>query len=116
MSFFLATPSAGTVNLVGLSFVSDADLMSQQGDPLTLLTLTFIGLAEGTSSLTFGPIHGLAGVIDPDTLDASNLLALGATFGSASATIVATAVPEPATVALFAFGLALLAFRRQPFH
>jgi hypothetical protein len=115
-SFFLATPSPGAVNLIGLSFLPDADLVGQQGDPLTLLTLDFIGFVEGTPSFGFGHVNAVSGVLDSGTTFASDLLALHPTFESASAAIVAAAVPEPATLALLALGLTLLAFRRHPFR
>ena len=81
-----------------------------------LLTAAAVVIALAASAFAFGPVHAVSGVMDIGTTLASDLLALRPTFGSASATIVAAAVPEPATLALLALGLTLLAFRRQRFR
>lgn len=88
-------------NLV--SFVDDPTLSADQSDAFTLLSLSFNGLADGTSSLSFG--------MDPDYernvvgLDAATL---NAAFGSICIEVGngQCTVPEPSTYALLGVALA----------
>lgn len=88
-------------NLVSL--VDDPTLSADQSDAFTLLSLSFNGLADGTSSLSFG--------LDPDFernvvgLDAATL---NAAFGSICIEVGngQCTVPEPSTYALLGVALA----------
>lgn len=109
-SLFQFTPGAGNVNLFELSALSDAQLAAQQGDFLTLATLSFIGIGAGTSPLVFSDpfVLGGAQILNPDTgqLEVIDLLALPHTIVPASVTIDDNAVPEPAPLLLLALALA----------
>lgn len=118
-SLFFATPGAGFLNLFELSSLSDAALAAGQGDLVTLASISFQGIAPGTTTIDFSNLLALGGaqVLDPGSglLLTQDLLALPHTTGSASVTITANAVPEPGTLLLaaLALGLAPLA-RRYP--
>ena len=108
-SLFLETPGAGTVNVFELasSLVSDADLAALQGDTLTIATLSFLAVGQGAAQLAFSDLFALGGEqLQGQTID---LLALPFTSATASVSITARAVPEPATTLLVAFALLLAA-------
>jgi hypothetical protein len=117
-SFFSATSGAGFVNLFELSFLDDAALAGAQGDLFTLASISFQGIAPGTTTLAFSNLLALGGaqVLDPGSglLQTQDLLALPHTTGSASVTITANAVPEPGTLLLAALALLLVPLVRRP--
>jgi len=98
-----ASFGAGFVGADLVSFLDDPTLSADQSDAFTLLSLSFIGLADGTSSLSFG--------LDPDFernvvgLDAATL---NAAFGSICIEVGngQCTVPEPSTYALLGAALA----------
>lgn len=88
-------------NLV--SFLDDPTLAADQSDAFTLLSLGFTGLADGTSSLSFG--------LDPDyerNVVGLDFATLNAAFGSICIEVGngQCTVPEPSTYALLGAALA----------
>lgn len=93
------------------SFQTDTELLALQADPFTLMTLSFIGVADGVSFLNFGADpdtqrlvtglldnFGIAGVLD--------LTYVGACISVGTGDCTTVPVPEPSSYALA--GLALL--------
>ena len=110
-SFFDFSPDLGSVNLFAFAALSDAELEAQQGDFLTLATLSFRGIGLGTTPLAFSELNALGGAQFLNIT--TNLLDLPHIVGGALATIVPNAVPEPGTVLLLALVLPLLAVKRR---
>jgi hypothetical protein len=111
-SLFLASdPGSVTnsINLFELAVLSDADLSALQGDPLTVATLTFVGIASGTAQFSFGEFHALGGFTPPggSTDDLLPLLQ-GTTGAQVIITDRTSSVPEPSSLLLFGLGALLL--------
>lgn len=113
--FLFDNSSPGQVYISLLSFLDDATLAGiQNSDSITLATLTFDGLANGSTTISFGanaPFQRNVIGLDFATLDAD--------FGStciAVGTGSCNQVPEPASYALVALALAGMvpALRRRP--
>lgn len=113
--FFFDNSNPGQVYISLLSFLDDGTLAGiQTSDSITLATLTFDGLADGSTTVSFGanlPFQRNVIGLDFATLDAS--------FGStciAVGTGSCNTVPEPASYALVALALAGMvpALRRRP--
>jgi len=93
------TPSTGMVNLFELSLDTPADLNALQADAFVLASLSFSGLAVGTSSI------GLSA----NALGDAEGAPLAASLSTGSVVVTpSTAVPEPATYALLLAGFALI--------
>lgn len=97
----------GTINIAEVSLLPDFSSV-QDGDTLTLATLSFTGFATGSSTLSLAPYlagdEWGAGITFSDS-------PLGVTFEVASSGV--SPVPEPATMLLFAAGCGILGFRRM---
>lgn len=87
----------GTVNLLQLSLDTVEDLHALQPDEFSLATITFAALAEGASALelSVNAIGDAFGVAIPVSI--------------ANGEVAVVAVPEPASLAMMAGGLALIA-------
>lgn len=98
------TTTAGTVEFFELSFLTDDELALQQPDSFVLATLSFDAIAEGISPLSFleGTIIGVPG-LDVKGRNAAVLLNLNGGIGDV--TVLANAVPEPATLWLLLSGI-----------
>lgn len=95
---------AGGHNANELSFLPDGDLNADQPGSFTLFTLTFETLAVGTSALTTVVLDlGAAG---------GGLITADLRSGSITVEDAAADLPEPAPLALLAFGLLALGVRR----
>lgn len=91
-----ATQHAGSVNLFELSLDSIDDLNSLQPGAFVLAKVTFLAVALGDASLTL-TINALGDAAGDS---------LTVTLGDSAKVTVLGAVPEPATYALFALGIA----------
>ena len=100
----------GDVNLFGLSFESDADLLAfQGGDAVTLLQMTFRATAPGQAELDFVP--GLF-----PTIDIKGLLGFELDVDSEGTMIPVEprqSVPEPGTIGMLLLGAGGLLLRRR---
>ncbi len=102
-TIILTTPGAGTVSLDEFSFLFDFELDALQPDTFSLATLTFTGLAPGSSALGFGTIDlsdALGSTIVPSSLDTASITVNDPQVPP---------IPEPATFILMATGLAGIA-------
>ena len=101
---------AGRLALAAVSFLSDVELFALQGDTVTLATLTFSGLALGTSSVQLDSFL-LTGREDPQNPGFATVLRpeVGGTR------IIVRQAPEPisALLLLAAFGAATLITRAR---
>lgn len=100
-SFGLSSPPPFDISIPGLiswsdvSFSPDAVLQAQQGNSVTLASITFAGLSAGASALDFS-YHDLIGLNgDP----------LNYTVQNGSITVANGSVPEPATLFLMGLGV-----------
>lgn len=103
----LTTISTGMVSLDEFSFLLDFELDALQPDTFTLATLTFKGLAAGTSPLSLTNVD-----LSDAAFPANSIIP---TLENASITVnQASTVPEPSMWLLMLVGLmGLLASRRQ---
>lgn len=104
----LTTPGVGSVTLDLFSFLFDFELDALQGSSFTLATLSFEGLADGTSLLNYG-LTDLADAAFPSNTIVPQLQ-------TASITVETAGIPEPATLVLFGAGLFGLSFMRRRKH
>lgn len=102
--FFFDISTPGQVYISLLSFLDDDALAAIQGDSITLATLTFDGVADGSTLVQFGAVTPYQSNVvgrRAETLDA--------TFGStciAVGTGTCNTIPEPASYALVGLALA----------
>ncbi len=97
------TVDPGMVGLDEFSFLSDLELDALQPDSFTLTSLSFSGLAAGTSAVTFGPFLDLSDAVGSSILDPGLL-------PTSIVVSPAVAVPEPSAHVLLAIGLAGIGF------
>lgn len=103
-SITVATAGVASVNLFELSLDTASDLDTLQTSSFTLVTLTFDILSVGKSNLGMSVNSlgdALGGALSADIVGGSITGAGGST------------APEPATLALFALGVAGIAFSRR---
>jgi MYXO-CTERM domain-containing protein len=90
----------GSVNVASVSLLDPVTLAGLQGDPLTIVSLTFQATAAGTGAFAL-------------TAQLADAFAGGLPLGSQTGTSV-DVVPEPALATLLALGALALARRRPP--
>jgi hypothetical protein len=92
--------SSDTLSLAAVSLLLEPELDALQGDPVTLASVTFAGVAPGVSSIQF--VNGtLGGIVLAD----ANGDLLTFDLGGARITVAQSAIPEPQMLLLFALGL-----------
>jgi len=103
-----ASPSPGTLNAAEVTWLPDADLITDQPDDFVLFSLGFAGIAPGTSALRL-TLHTLSGHAEPDPSSPCPpcmqlpVELFADSLGDASATILAPPpgdIPEPSMPSL----------------
>lgn len=98
-----------TFNLTQVSLLDDAELLYRQSDSFEVLRLVFLSTVAGVFDFSL-TVNSLAGLLDPTTGFAADLLATEPIVHGARVTVgpAVTAVPEPGSAALGMLALSAL--------